>query len=96
MRDTGVGIPEKEISRLFDPFFQVGTGVQRHFQGTGLGLAICEKLVNLMDGDVSVESEPGLGSLFSIRIPLFNAQFPIPGRGVGCGWISAISGWKAT
>ena len=78
VRDTGVGIPEKEISRLFDPFFQVGTGVQRHFQGTGLGLAICEKLVNLMDGDVSVESEPGLGSLFSIRIPLFNAQFPIP------------------
>ncbi|MNE05380.1 Sensor histidine kinase RcsC [compost metagenome] len=78
VRDTGVGIPEKEITRLFDPFFQVGSGVQRHFQGTGLGLAICEKLINMMDGDIAVESEPGLGSLFTIRIPLFSAQFPIP------------------
>ncbi|WP_263317179.1 ATP-binding protein, partial [Enterobacter hormaechei] len=42
VRDTGVGIPAKEVVRLFDPFFQVGTGVQRNFQGTGLGLAICE------------------------------------------------------
>ncbi|MFZ1874638.1 MAG: two-component system sensor histidine kinase RcsC [Chania sp.] len=78
VRDTGVGIPEKEIPRLFDPFFQVGSGVQRHFQGTGLGLAICEKLINLMDGDIAVESEPGLGSMFNIRIPLFGAQFPLP------------------
>ncbi|HHQ6602654.1 two-component system sensor histidine kinase RcsC [Serratia fonticola] len=78
VRDTGVGIPEKEVLRLFDPFFQVGSGVQRHFQGTGLGLAICEKLINLMDGDIAVESEPGLGSLFTIRIPLFGAQFPTP------------------
>ncbi len=78
VRDTGVGIPEKEIPRLFDPFFQVGSGVQRHFQGTGLGLAICEKLINLMDGDIAVDSEPGLGSLFTIRIPLFGAQFSLP------------------
>lgn len=78
VRDTGVGIPEKEVMRLFDPFFQVGSGVQRHFQGTGLGLAICEKLINLMDGDIAVESEPGLGSLFTVRIPLFGAQFPAP------------------
>jgi len=76
VRDTGVGIPEREITRLFDPFFQVGTGVQRHFQGTGLGLAICEKLINLMDGDIEVESEPGLGSSFTVRIPLYNATFP--------------------
>ena len=76
IRDTGCGIPEKEITRLFDPFFQVGTGVQRHFQGTGLGLAICEKLINLMDGDISVDSEPGLGSQFTVRIPLYSATFP--------------------
>ena len=49
----------------------MGTGVQRHFQGTGLGLAICEKLVNLMDGDVEVISELGMGSIFAIRIPLY-------------------------
>ncbi len=74
VRDTGVGIPAKEIVRLFDPFFQVGTGVQRNFQGTGLGLAICEKLINMMDGDIEVESEPGMGSQFIIRIPLYNSQ----------------------
>lgn len=76
VRDTGVGIPAKEVVRLFDPFFQVGTGVQRNFQGTGLGLAICEKLINMMDGDISVDTEPGMGSQFTIRIPLWQAQLP--------------------
>ncbi|WP_145526584.1 two-component system sensor histidine kinase RcsC [Yersinia rohdei] len=77
VRDTGVGINAREINQLFDPFFQVGTGVQRHFQGTGLGLAICEKLVNLMDGDVEVDSELGMGSIFAIRIPLYQAKNPV-------------------
>ncbi len=63
--------------RLFDPFFQVGTGVQRNFQGTGLGLAICEKLISMMDGDISVDSEPGMGSQFTLRIPLYGAQYPV-------------------
>lgn len=76
MRDTGVGIPAKEVVRLFDPFFQVGTGVQRNFQGTGLGLAICEKLISMMDGDISVDTEPGMGSQFTIRIPLYSAHYP--------------------
>ncbi|GLR10734.1 two-component system sensor histidine kinase RcsC [Mixta theicola] len=78
VRDTGVGIASKEITRLFDPFFQVGTGVQRNFQGTGLGLAICEKLINMMDGDIEVESEPGMGSQFTVRIPLYNSQVMAP------------------
>ncbi|KAB8312247.1 two-component system sensor histidine kinase RcsC [Erwinia endophytica] len=78
VRDTGVGIPAKEIPRLFDPFFQVGTGVQRNFQGTGLGLAICEKLINMMDGDIEVDSEPGMGSQFVVRIPLYHSQVMIP------------------
>ncbi|MDY8620852.1 two-component system sensor histidine kinase RcsC [Escherichia coli] len=76
VRDTGVGIPAKEVVRLFDPFFQVGTGVQRNFQGTGLGLAICEKLISMMDGDISVDSEPGMGSQFTVRIPLYGTQYP--------------------
>ncbi|NUA46450.1 Sensor histidine kinase RcsC [Dickeya solani] len=76
MRDTGVGIDTRAVMKLFDPFFQAGTGVQRHFQGTGLGLAICEKLVSLMDGDITIESEPGLGSEFGIRIPLYRAHYP--------------------
>ncbi|WP_312410478.1 two-component system sensor histidine kinase RcsC [Pseudescherichia sp.] len=76
VRDTGVGIPAKEVVRLFDPFFQVGTGVQRNFQGTGLGLAICEKLISMMDGDIAVDTEPGMGSQFTLRIPLYSAQSP--------------------
>ncbi|UJD95466.1 two-component system sensor histidine kinase RcsC [Lelliottia amnigena] len=77
IRDTGVGIPAKEVVKLFDPFFQVGTGVQRNFQGTGLGLAICEQLISMMDGDISVDTEPGMGSQFTIRIPLYSAQYPV-------------------
>ncbi len=76
VRDTGVGIPAKEVVRLFDPFFQVGTGVQRNFQGTGLGLAICEKLISMMDGDIAVDTEPGMGSHVTLRIPLYSAQSP--------------------
>ncbi len=74
VRDTGIGINSQEINQLFDPFFQVGSGVQRHFQGTGLGLPICEKLINLMDGDVEVISELEMGSIFAIRIPFFLAD----------------------
>ena len=78
IRDTGVGIATKELYCLFDPFFQVGNGVQRNFQGTGLGLAICEKLINMMDGDIAVDSEPGMGSQFVVRIPLYNSQIVAP------------------
>lgn len=78
VRDTGVGIPTHDAMKLFDPFFQAGSGVQRHFQGTGLGLAICEKLVNLMDGDMTLISEPGLGSQFGVRIPLYQARYATP------------------
>ena len=78
VRDTGVGIPAKEMTRLFDPFFQVGTGIQRNFQGTGLGLAICEKLINMMDGDIELDSAPGMGSQFIIRIPLYNSKTVAP------------------
>ncbi|WP_297207599.1 two-component system sensor histidine kinase RcsC [uncultured Pluralibacter sp.] len=86
VRDTGVGIPAKEVVRLFDPFFQVGTGVQRNFQGTGLGLAICEKLITMMDGDISVETEPGMGSRFTIRIPMYGAlSLPPAGSGALAG-----------
>lgn len=92
VRDTGVGIPAKEVVRLFDPFFQVGTGVQRNFQGTGLGLAICEKLISMMDGDISVDSEPGMGSQFTLRIPLYGAQYPVKksveGLAGTCCWLA--------
>ncbi|MEA9389182.1 two-component system sensor histidine kinase RcsC [Acerihabitans sp. TG2] len=75
IRDTGVGIGQRELLRLFDPFVQLGSSGQQQFQGTGLGLAICEKLVNLMDGDITVESESDLGSMFIIRLPLYQASY---------------------
>ncbi len=52
--------------------------MQRNFQGTGLGLAICEKLISMMDGDIAVETEPGMGSRFTIRIPLYGVQNTSP------------------
>ncbi|WP_413729745.1 two-component system sensor histidine kinase RcsC [Sodalis sp. RH22] len=78
IRDTGVGIQQRELLRLFDPFVQLGSGGQQQSHGTGLGLAICEKLVNLMDGDIAVESETGLGSQFTIRLPLYQASYAPP------------------
>lgn len=92
VRDTGTGIPAKEVVKLFDPFFQVGTGVQRNFQGTGLGLAICEQLISMMDGDISVDTEPGMGSQFTIRIPLYSAKYPVKAPAEG---LSGKTCWLA-
>ncbi|CAK9885425.1 MAG: Sensor histidine kinase RcsC [Candidatus Erwinia impunctatus] len=78
LRDSGKGIPAKDIVHLFNPFFQIGEGKIHHYQGTGLGLAICEKLVNLMDGDIQVESEPGIGSLFTVRLPCYQRRVSSP------------------
>lgn len=70
VEDTGIGMNQKQISNLFQPFTQADETISRKYGGTGLGLSIIKRLVELMRGEVSVKSEPGKGSKFTFTIPL--------------------------
>ena len=68
--DSGIGIPEGAQAQLFNRFTQVDGSMERRYGGTGLGLAICSQLCNLMEGKISLDSEPGRGSTFAFTVPL--------------------------
>jgi PAS domain S-box-containing protein len=69
IEDSGIGISSEALQRIFNPFTQEEASTTRKFGGTGLGLTISRQLVELMQGTISVQSAPGKGSLFSMRIP---------------------------
>ena len=68
--DTGIGIPAEKLEMIFAPFMQVQGDLKRAYEGTGLGLAIGRDLARGMDGDITVESVPGTGSVFTLELPL--------------------------
>jgi signal transduction histidine kinase/CheY-like chemotaxis protein/ligand-binding sensor domain-containing protein/HPt (histidine-containing phosphotransfer) domain-containing protein len=88
VRDTGIGMAADQIGRLFQAFTQADGTARRKFGGTGLGLSICQNLVDLMDGTIHVESQPGAGSRFIVSLWLERAapgpaqSLPAPLRGL--------------
>jgi PAS domain S-box-containing protein len=74
VRDTGIGIEDDVLPRLFNAFTQAHGGMSRRYGGTGLGLAISKQLVELMGGDIEVQSAPGIGSRFIFSMPMAHAE----------------------
>ena len=80
VRDTGIGIRPELHDKIFDPFFQVEPSNTRTHGGTGLGLGVSRALAKLLRGDLTVESEIGRGSVFTLRIPIPSPAVPEPAR----------------
>ena len=74
--DTGMGIPAEDQAKIFEEFVQLENPAQRKIKGTGLGLPLCRKLAALLNGKIDLVSQPGIGSTFSVTIPLYYSQVP--------------------
>ncbi len=82
VRDTGIGIEQKQIAHIFEEFVQADAGFTRVYGGSGLGLTIANRLIKLMGGELTVQSQPGSGSTFNFWIPLPQAQDVKPDRNI--------------
>jgi len=71
--DTGIGIPTRDLPRIFERFFQVETHLTRRYGGMGLGLSVAKSMVELHKGRIWVESEEGKGSTFTFLLPIENS-----------------------
>jgi signal transduction histidine kinase/CheY-like chemotaxis protein len=91
VRDTGIGIAAEDLSRLFSPFTQLDSKLSRQYAGTGLGLTLVLRLVEMHGGSVTVESEIGKGSCFTIRIPCKGLDTLIPHNPSGTTTLSEIT-----
>ncbi|NIP78698.1 MAG: hypothetical protein GWM90_05630, partial [Gemmatimonadetes bacterium] len=81
IEDTGIGMTEEQMGRLFEAFTQAEAATTRTYGGTGLGLVISRRFARMMGGDITVESEPGVGTTFTVR--LSRHVLPTPEDGVG-------------
>jgi signal transduction histidine kinase len=81
VEDTGIGIDAQACARLFTPFTQADSSTTRRFGGTGLGLVVCQRLTALLGGRISLSSEPGKGSVVTVRLPLTAAVVVPPRHG---------------
>ena len=74
--DTGIGIEEEDLGRLFDRMYRADEAERRHIQGTGLGLTIVKAIVDAHEATIAVSSEPGVGTTFRVELPLRSAVEP--------------------
>jgi len=77
IRDTGIGMSAEQIEKIFEPFMQADSSTTRNYGGTGLGLTITRNIVELMGGELSVESSPGIGSKFSFELTFEAIEAPV-------------------
>jgi len=74
VKDFGIGIRKEEIDKVFERFYRGGDALTRTVKGSGLGLTLVKQIVEVHNGNINVESKPGHGSTFSIRLPLYRNQ----------------------
>ncbi|KAA0574141.1 PAS domain-containing protein [Azospirillum sp. B21] len=82
VRDTGIGIPADALARILEPFQQADSSIPGRFGGTGLGLSICRDLMALHGGSLSIDSEPGCGTVVTVRFPADRVAQPVAADGM--------------